>query len=278
MVFKRGLIRLLPLFLALLSSCHSEYLSSNYQVVPVATVCADNSSYLFVLRSKAFLQASGLSRMPDGGRPKYILNKLSLYRLNSTDNLQEMYRFSDLENEKVNLEAKILCHKDSILLSIYPTTEWEFYAKNVDSEQRLNQLNKLGQRYTRDRVYLVDQNNLKLIDFDMAAGQDKVKKEYSTGRLSRELESLPLIELGFDLLKLYPKEAEAYIDECIYLKNDSPMTRRAIIEQVIAALSEDEINALLKAMDDYANSLSGLEKTEYETYSKDTYENIKALL
>ncbi|NMB52909.1 MAG: hypothetical protein GX999_11315, partial [Bacteroidales bacterium] len=78
--------------------------------------------------------------------------------------------------------------------------------------------------------------------------------------------------------EIYPKSDREYIEETIYLRNPSSQTRRAVIEQIIAKLSKAEIELLLEKMDAYKNRLEGLKKTEYEFYSKDTYEQIKALL
>ncbi|MCK5371281.1 MAG: hypothetical protein KAQ62_22125, partial [Cyclobacteriaceae bacterium] len=69
-----------------------------------------------------------------------------------------------------------------------------------------------------------------------------------------------------------------YIEETIYLKSDGQTTRRAVIEQIISRLDKQEIKTLLNEMNDYANGLEGLEKTEYEYYSKETYDGIQELL
>ncbi len=59
------------------------------------------------------------------------------------------------------------------------------------------------------------------------------------------------------------------------MRNTSSQTRRAVIEQIIAKLSKSEIGIVTQKMDDYKNSLEGLKKTEFELYSKDSYEQIK---
>ena len=96
--------------------------------------------------------------------------------------------------------------------------------------------------------------------------------------LSNKLSEIPLAEWGLVVKDIYPKSDEDYIEETIYLYNSSPTTRRAVVEQIITKLPKEKIKNLLKKMDEYKNSLEGLEKTEYEVYSKDTYDWIKELL
>jgi hypothetical protein len=75
--------------------------------------------------------------------------------------------------------------------------------------------------------------------------------------------------LHLDIMKINPKPENSYVEETIYLKNGSPITRRAGIEQIISKLSKDKIRELIDEMDTYKKSLEGIELTEYEIYSKD---------
>ena len=87
-----------------------------------------------------------------------------------------------------------------------------------------------------------------------------------------------MADWGLMVKDIYPKPDNEYIEETIYLRNGSSVTRRAVVEQIIAKMSKQEIKELLKNMDEYKNSLEGLKRTEYEIYSKDTYEKIQELL
>jgi hypothetical protein len=84
--------------------------------------------------------------------------------------------------------------------------------------------------------------------------------------------------MGLQIMNIYPKSQEKYIEETIYLKNESALSRRAVVEQFVSKLSKHEIKLLLKKMDIYKNSLDGYEKIKYEEYSKETYKQIQALL
>ena len=92
------------------------------------------------------------------------------------------------------------------------------------------------------------------------------------------LKKIPLAQFGLLIQDIYPKPDKKYIEETIYLKNKSKISKRAVVEQIISKLDKIEIKALLKKMDDYRNSLEGLEKKEYEIYSEETYKRIQALL
>jgi len=92
------------------------------------------------------------------------------------------------------------------------------------------------------------------------------------------LDNLPVKELGLDIMEIYPKPEKEYIRETIYLKNNSPLARRAVIEQIISKLEKNEVEELLEEMDSYMNQLEGYEKTHYRIHSEETREKIRALL
>ena len=95
--------------------------------------------------------------------------------------------------------------------------------------------------------------------------------------LNIKLDDVPLSYLGLVIQDIYPKTDKQYVRETIYL--DIPATtRRAVVEQIISKMDKQEIKAILNKMDEYKISLEGLEKTEYEIYSKETYESIQELL
>jgi hypothetical protein len=96
--------------------------------------------------------------------------------------------------------------------------------------------------------------------------------------LYNQFEKIPLTDWDLKPAEIFPKSDEEYIEETIYLRNPSAKTRRAVVEQIIARKSKAEIESLIKKMDNYKNSLEGSEKIMYELKSKDTYEQIKALL
>jgi hypothetical protein len=101
---------------------------------------------------------------------------------------------------------------------------------------------------------------------------------YNQTCIHRKLDSIPLIALGLDVMKINPKPENSYVEETIYLKNRSPISRRTVIEQIITKLSKDKIRELIDEMDTHKKSLEGIELTEYEIYLKDIYQQLQSLL
>ncbi len=84
-------------------------------------------------------------------------------------------------------------------------------------------------------------------------------------------------EWGFDLEKYWNKNAKILIQDIIEL-NGNFNYRKAIIQSISQKLSKQDIESVLRKMDNYQNSLEGLEKTEYKIYSKETKELLKSYL
>jgi hypothetical protein len=155
---------------------------------------------------------------------------------------------------------------------------WDWHLKQartlVDS-QRIMQLNKqfvrpLALNLETGKSYAVDS-----VSWDTALQKIQPVR---LSQLARKLDQMPLSQMGLKVRDIYSKSAKAYIRETIYLENESAMTRRAVVEQIISQLPEEKIKVLLEKMDQYKDQLEGLDKTRYKIHSRDTYRRIQALL
>ncbi|MFO7810740.1 MAG: hypothetical protein R6V47_05150 [Candidatus Delongbacteria bacterium] len=263
----------------LLYSCHSEYLSLSYSIHHGPCISPDSSRIVFGLSRKAYRKATGIARFPDGGIPDYLLEEVGVYLLERED--QQILELSDLSDMAFVIGASRSSWKLDINLNdsvVYyraqPVSEWSLYKKMTGPDS--NKIDILKRKYNTAYSYNLKNNELKEhSDHEIIQKQDN---RFDINVLAGEIAQLPLSEIGFVLKEIYPKSDEEYIDETIYLKNNSRLTRRAVIEQIISKMSKDEIAGLLKKMDDFKESLDGLEKQRYEFRSKDIYERIKALL
>jgi|UPI00031D204F hypothetical protein len=59
------------------------------------------------------------------------------------------------------------------------------------------------------------------------------RNEIDFTNFNNQLKKVPLAERGFVINDIYPKSNREYIEETIYLKNDSYLARRAVVEQII---------------------------------------------
>jgi hypothetical protein len=84
-------------------------------------------------------------------------------------------------------------------------------------------------------------------------------------------------EWGFDFEKYWNKNDKILIQDIVEL-NGNLNYRKAILQSISKDLSKKDIQNILHKMDKYQNSLDGLEKTEYEIYSKETRELLKTFL
>jgi hypothetical protein len=248
--------------------------------------CTDSEQIAFIASKLAYRQAEGISRLPDGGSPDYLVNEVGLYFLNDeTKQINKLCDFNDLVGligpSRSNWKSEIVFKDSVIYYQIQPVSDWGLIAKWKKESQDLARISELKKKYSKCYALNVFTKKTFLVDttyfYSLCKG-DKDSYKISLTALNKKLQEIPLADWGLIVQEVYPKSDEEYIEETIYLKNGSKTTRRAVIEQIISKMNKEEINTLLNKMDTFKNKLEGLEKTEYEIYSEDTYQRIQDLL
>ena len=270
----------------LFTSCYSKYVSLDYEVHHGAVWNNEKTCVAFVASKKAYRNATGITRFPDGGIPKYLVNEMSLYLFNVNDlELSVLFNFDDLinwKNSSSSLWFVKIAYTDSLIyFNISPTTGWDWYLSHAKSEKDSMQISQLKEKFTKS--FSINIINKSVDEVDTSIFATAYQKCIETNKidlteLNKMLSDVSLADWGLVLDNLYPKSDKKYIDETIYGYNKSLKTRRAVLEQVIEKKSKKEIQSILKRMDEHSKSLEGLKKMEYDFYMKDTYESIKALL
>ena len=280
-------IKILTISMAFLfTSCHSGYLSIGYQVYPGAVWDNKHTKVAFIASKTAYRSAKGITRFPDGGIPRYLFSDVGLYVFDYENKiLDELISFNELAGwlgpYSSKWDVKLVLTDTMVYYLLSPVPDWDWQIGQARTPEKLQHITSLKERYKQAYAFDMHTKNDKVIDFTEFNNLFSESKDvYSCDLtlLNKQLSEIPLIDWGLKPDEIYPKSDRKYIEETIYLRNPSSQTRRAVIEQIIAKLSKVEIELLLKKMDDYKDSLEGLKKTEYELYSKDTYEQIKALL
>jgi len=275
-------IFLIPLIFILVS-CHSEYVSLDYKICPDACYNNDSTLVAFLATKKAFLKPKGVARFPDGGRSKIIFNKTDLYIYNVQNKKQlNVLHLDDLSLTKDNVLATPkteISFTDSILFfRIMSENSWESQLKLAHTASDTANIEILKNLYSKPFLWEFYKQEVWQVDSAEFDSYDRTYKHVSLTEVYNFVKEVPLTDLGLNIMEIFPKSEKDYINETIYLKNDSKISRKAVVEQIIAKLSKEEIKELLLKMDNHANSLKGYEKTTYETYSAETYKQIQALL
>lgn len=279
----RAKILFLCFCIFLLTSCHSEYISLMFRVHHGASWNADSSMMAFVASKAAYRKASGISRFPDGGQAKFLMEDVSLYIYDTKGNdLQQLVSFNDLIDLtgpwRSNWKVKTAMVDTAVYYQINPISDWSWYMNNTNTARDSIAITQLKQKY--DQIYRYDlfsgkTNQREIEEWDKLGIEER---KASLTLIHKLLDDLAVKDLGLDIMQIYPKPEQDYIREIIYLKNDSPLARRAVIEQIISKLEKHEIEELLEEMDRYMNQLEGYEKTHYRVHSEETREEIRALL
>ncbi|MDD4150093.1 MAG: hypothetical protein PHE33_08695 [Bacteroidales bacterium] len=266
-----------------LVSCHSGYVSLDYKIYPDAYCNNDSSLVAFMITKKAFQKPKGIARFPDGGQSKTIYNKTDLYVFNFKNKTQlNVLHLNDLSLTKghtLALPIIEISFTDSILFfHISPITGWNNNPKTDHSASDSANIKNIKNLYSKTFVWNFYNQKVWQIDTLEFDSYCSTCTRITLTEAYNFVKKVPLEDIGLNIMDIFPKSKKDYIDETIYLKNDSKISRRAVIEQIIAKLSKNEIRGILLQMDNHLNSLDGFERTSYEFYSKETYEQIQALL
>jgi tetratricopeptide (TPR) repeat protein len=268
-------------------SCYSNYIHLEYESHYGAVYNTRNMNEIaFIASTSAYRSPTGISRFPDGGIPEYLFQEVFLYVLNLEDHkiskVQDLNDIADLIGTSKNKwKSKLVYEEPFIFYHISPVTDWSLYKKWRGNSISPEKQSEIQEKYTKYFKINVHTKEVAEIDpsvfhkmFDDLYGKTKI----SLTSLNKELKKTNLSEFNFDLKKIENKNDDEYIEETIYLKNDSEVTRRAVIEQIITKKSVKEIRSLLKKMDQYKNSLEGSKRIQYEISSEATFSAIRSLV
>jgi hypothetical protein len=281
-------IRMLILagFILIFTSCYSKYVFIDYEIHHGAVMDEAHSCAAFVASRRAYLSPKGLGRLPDGGIPQYLLQDVGIYVFNfANGQLKHLTGFDDLTeilgSYRSKWDVKLAFNDSAVNYLISPANKWSLHMKHAGNHADSLLISSLKEKYSNPRFFNINSNEISEIDTSCFSALYKKSAEndlISLTDLNKRLSEVPLSDWGLIVQEIYPKPDKEYIEETIYLHNNSKMTRRAVIEQIIAKMNKSEIEELLGKMDEYKNNLEGLKKSEYELYSKDTYEKIRSKL
>lgn len=267
-----------------LMSCHSDYLYLDYKLHHNPCYLADSSRIACIISTHAYLPPKGISRFPDGGQSEYLHENTALYVvIPGKDSISRVVEFYDLTtllgSYRASWKTRLACTDSLIYYYVNPVSDWDFilsYAAkdNKDSTTILS----LKEKYNHYYVCNPSGTRNHTVDSVLFMSMYNKSETADFSIVNNTLQHIPLADLGLNIQDIYPKPKKQYIEETIYLENESAKTRRAVVEQIISKMDKDEIKALLKKMKKHEQSLSGKEQTAYKKNSKNLYLQIEALL
>lgn len=271
-------------FLFLMSSCYSDYVQLKLDTFHGASWNHTHEKVSFVASGYAYQNAKGISAFPDGGTPRELYHDVGLYILDTASlELTKLVNFNDLIDVLKDRWTVKLVYTDTVLYyKVTPITNWELYFKWADTEQDSIRIDALKDKYQNLfgielETYLTDV--YQITSFDSLAKENYQQHKADLTELNMILSELPVAQWGLKLQAIKSKPESEYIHDLIYVaKGASALTKRAIIEQIVASREEEEIRKIIRKMDKHQKDLEGLKKKEYELYSKESYELIKKLL
>jgi hypothetical protein len=267
----------------LFTSCYSEYLTMEYKVNSGAVWNDKQTKVAFVASSQAYRRPKGITTFPDGGKPKYLLRDVGLYVFNCENkSLDKLITFSDLYRElgfySIGWDLKLVLTDSTILYLLAPILGWDRKIEGAFSPQNLQYRKSLKEKYGQPYAFNMHTKTSTTVDSTTFNNLLIKSEECDLAWLRQQLTTVPLANFGLKPKEIYPKSDREYIHETIYLRNGSTVTRRAVVEQIIATKPKAKIESILKKMDKYHNGFEEPYNSKYERQAKATYDQIKALL
>lgn len=267
-----------------LTACYSDYVHMDYSLHHGARYSNDSSQIAFVVSKMAYRPAKGMAALPDGGMPEYLLEEVTLYTLDkATKKIKSVADLGDIAEYtgayRSSFKIQLAWDDPLVYYMAAPVSDWSFYLKHAaKTKEDSLAIIELRNKYSKPLVTDTKTGTINTSDSVTFAEARNNSEKVEFKKLSNTLEEIPLEELGLSIKDIYPKPDRKYIEETIYLENTSPLSRRAVVEQVIAELSTDEIKALLDDMDKHRESLEGQEKEDYKNRADELRAMISALL
>jgi hypothetical protein len=268
---------LVTCLLLFLTACYTDYVTLHFKIHHSATWNDDSTRVAMFITTKAFRAPKGIARFPDGGISKTEFVATSLYIYNPET--RSLFKTEPLKSFPIMWNIEMAFSDSMVYYSITPTTAWEESLQNAETKEDSLRIYDLQNKYSDPFVFDERRGEISTVDSITFAKVYSKERRAGLQSLYDQMRELPLSDLGFVLQEIYPKPEKEYIKDFIYAsKGGSTMTTRAIAEQIIAPLGEDEIRKILGRIDDYRNSLNDFEKQQYEFYAKERIEMLEKLL
>ena len=269
----RLLFKLLPFLgiIAFLSSCrYSDNISLTIKYDKGVTNFSDSSKTTYISTQGAYRRAVGLAAFPDGGQAKYVYKAKGLYVYDNKKD--ELIYLKDLSSMSWSSRLRPkLVFKDNLVYYYYKSDK-------LSSNDTVEQQGAIKE-FAESIVININTKESSPIDTTIFNELYLKYRIPPAGGMFKKAKAHPFAEWGLVLSEIYPKSEEQYIKFLVSWKNGgNSETRRAIIEQIIANKSKDEISNILSRIDKYKNSLDGYDKASYEYWMQEHYEKLQKLL
>lgn len=258
----------LMLIVLLLNSCYSDDINMITEAHQSAVYSPDSSVIYFVGYVRAWQAAKGLTAFPDGGKPKELYKNISLYSYDIKNiRLNRLMDCGDLPFNLSRWKVKIIPGESELSFSITPLQGWD--------QDMYNESSMASIKLKYDKIFRVTDAG-EIIPVNSHLAEENIQKaDLST--LYNYIRALPLASFGLVLKDIYPADEKQLLKDLVSLSN-TPMYRRAIIEQIIAGKDQDSIKKIYDKMIGSMDKLNGLDRQMVEMREEKNLELLKQML
>ncbi|HRX31310.1 MAG: hypothetical protein H6537_08635 [Bacteroidales bacterium] len=281
-------------FLALLGSCHSKYLSSNLTVSRDIAWNTDSTEFAFLTAVRLYRKPEGISRFPDGGQSVGVYSNVAIYVYRCNDST--LKRVVDLNRVRPlcnNLDYEFIdiVFKDDSLLYFKPHIfdyAMPSYLKKCKTHADTVMAYELYSYIASAHVCNIGTGMVRDVDsVTFESLYAKPTKSVKTEKVRKEIRRLSLEIYGVKLQEVYPQSRDEYIEYIVQKEGDETV-RNAVVNQVFVSMSAKQIDAVIKSMSRFKDRLrkkdaksldyrDSLKYKDYEEYYRQIVPKLEAI-
>lgn len=280
-----NILMLVLLFIA--NGCYSEYVTMRFDSFHSATWDRDSTRVAVVISSRAWRAPEGITRFPDGGQTKRVLRKVALYLFDPGQmKIQKVADFTDLAevigSSRAVWRSDLAFNDTQLYFYVNMVHDWDNYLamRSRLAEDSLR-IREVQAKYSHYFVYDMNSGEVTQLELEEYDGEGKYSQSASLTWLNGQLRKLPKADIGLrinDVQQNYSRSDRDFVEETIYMKNPSSLTRQAVFEQIISNLEKEEIRYLLRKMKLHKNRLREPESERYWRRAEGLYRQMEELL
>jgi hypothetical protein len=253
-----------------LSGCYGEtHLTTNFGYG--ATYSDDSTQVVFFKFIELYRPAKGILAFPDGGQPKMLYVKSSLYKLDTQN--QELLLIHDFGSIRAfNARSRTFARytDSSIIFKIAPSSENK--SKTKDPSKGDDSI--MNSSFKDWLIYDLNTKTIqKIEEFDA----DKIPyREVSFDELRRLTSHFTMEDWGVNLNQICPQTKRKRLKGIVQLKNNSAY-RDGIIDLLAPELSNKEIETTIQRINKYVDSKQGYERSKLNFLKESTIEKLESI-
>jgi len=264
------------------SACSSKYINIKTQYSKDIAMNKNNSAFTFIAINKIYRRPTGIATFPDGGKSTQEYFDVAVYYYDIKN--KKLNRIVDLNNltqlfpkDSAYFLTKFAFYNSMIYYKIPSATEYNIREAKKKRSNPKGEIDKAVEYVSKIHAYnLTSKENLELVSLPSDIKWSEYNYEQKKKLKNSYLNKVPMSDWNIILKNIYPQSKRIYMEYIIQARKGSAL--EAIYEQIAPSFNREDIQYILKEMEDYKQDLYNEYKTNSdgpyrESLKRERYEN-----